>query len=237
MQTLHYQIAPNIYRITVAPSPGFSFNHFLVICGNNPMLIHTGRVKWFENTLEEMRKFFDPSLLRYIGFSHFEADECGALNNWLELGPNAVPIVGKIGQSSIEDFSSREPLVVRHEQHIDLGGTSIQFLETPHCPHNWDASMFYLPANKILFCSDLGAQPGIPRNELLETPETFDDIVSFQKKVKYMTTGLLLEETLNKLEKLEIDILAIQHGNSLKGKIIPAFFHRLREEFTAPYST
>ena len=38
----------------------------------------------------------DVATLRWIGFSHFESDECGALNPWLEAAPRATPLAGVV---------------------------------------------------------------------------------------------------------------------------------------------
>jgi len=229
VQSFYSELSPNIYRITVAPSEHFSFNQFL-IKDENPILIHTGRALWFEHTRNALEQLLDPAQLKYISFSHFEADESGALNHWLALAPEAIPLVGTIGKASIEDFSTVPCQVLSDGDQINLGALNLTFLETPHCPHNWDACMFYESNNKILFCSDLGAQPGIP-NGFIETSDIIETIVDFQKKVGYLTTGQYLLKTLDRIEKLDIEYLAIQHGATLKGPVIQKLIDRLRQEF------
>ena len=34
--------------------------------------------------------------LRYVSFSHVEADECGSLNEWLAAAPQSVPLCGTV---------------------------------------------------------------------------------------------------------------------------------------------
>jgi flavorubredoxin len=70
------EIAPDLYRISVfVPEINLQFNHFL-IRDEQPMLFHTGLRAMFPGVLEEIRKVIDPTTLRWIGFSHFESDEC-----------------------------------------------------------------------------------------------------------------------------------------------------------------
>lgn len=229
MRSFYSEIVPNVYRITVAPSENFSYNQFLIV-DENPILIHTGRLLWFDSTKQAVEKVFDPKALKYITFSHFEADESGALNHWLKLAPDAIPLVGRLGRASFEDFSSVPCNVLSDSAIIDLGALKLTLLETPHCPHNWDACMFYEPRHKLLFCSDLGAQPGIP-DEIIETPDIIETIINFQKKVGYLVTGQYLAKTLDRLAQMEIDYLVIHHGATLKGPVIEALFKRLRQEF------
>lgn len=230
MQTSYFEIAPNIYRTTVAPSDKFAFNQFLIV-DEHPLLIHTGRVPWFEDTRRVVSEIIDPKRLSYITFSHHEADETGALNQWIHESSSAKPIVGAIGKSSIEDFSNNPPVVLADGQSISLGKRSVTLIETPHFPHNWEAVMFYEPENKILFCSDMGAQPGLPSGFLADEKD-FDKIMSFQKKAQYMVEGKPLVSAIEKLKNYDIELLAIHHGNAIKGKaLVNAFFARLIKEF------
>ena len=85
------QIAPDIFRISIyAPQIDLQFNHFL-IKDEEPLLFHTGLKAMFPEVRDEVARLMDPSHLRWISFSHFESDECGSLNHWLELAPSAQP--------------------------------------------------------------------------------------------------------------------------------------------------
>jgi hypothetical protein len=53
---------------------------------------------------EAVAKIIDPAKLRHIAWSHFESDEIGALNDWLQVAPQA-QLVGKL--VSVDDFSFR----------------------------------------------------------------------------------------------------------------------------------
>ena len=77
------EVAAGLYRIsTFHPDFGIQFNQFL-LDDDQPFLMHTALKKMFPITLEGVSSVLDPAKVRWIGFSHFESDECGALNEWL----------------------------------------------------------------------------------------------------------------------------------------------------------
>src|SRR5262245_29283311 len=99
MKTSISEIAEGIYRLStfvpeIAPPAGFTFNQFLVL-GEEPLLFHTGPRKMFPLVQEAVSRLVPAERLRWIGFGHFEADECGALNEWLALAPQAQAVHGQ----------------------------------------------------------------------------------------------------------------------------------------------
>ncbi len=163
MQTKVTEIAQDTYRIsTFNPDFGIQFNQFLVN-DEEPFLMHTGLRKSFPATLEGVRSVIDPSALRWIGFSHFESDECGALNEWLELAPRAQALCGVVGALvSVNDFANRAPRALADGELVTIGRHGLRFLSTPQVPHGWDAGLFFDETEKTLLCSDLFFQPRDP---------------------------------------------------------------------------
>src|SRR5689334_1406316 len=93
-----HEIADGIYRINTPVANvanGFSFNQYLIV-DDEPLLYHTGPRRMFELVREAVAHVLRPERLRYVSFSHFEADECGSLNEWLAVAPRAVPLCGAI---------------------------------------------------------------------------------------------------------------------------------------------
>jgi hypothetical protein len=91
-------------RISVAISPavfpgGFSFNQYLVV-DDQPLLFHTGPRKMFPLVREKIEKVIPVSQLRYLAFSHYEADECGALPDFLALAPQARPACSSVASEA-----------------------------------------------------------------------------------------------------------------------------------------
>ena len=85
------------------------FNHFLVR-DDEPLLFHTGMRGMFPAVREVVAGADYRGSLRWISWSHFEVDECGALNQWLAEAPAATPVCGELGAMiNIADFSNRPP--------------------------------------------------------------------------------------------------------------------------------
>ena len=126
------EIAPQIFRIAVwTGKAAITFNQF-VIRDEFPALIHTGHAALFDTVRAQVERLLDPRTLRYISFSHFEADECGALNHWLTLAPQADVCCGSIAaRTSIADFALRPPQAIADQGIVDLGTHRLQVLETP----------------------------------------------------------------------------------------------------------
>lgn len=211
-----FEFEDNRFCIKISPNSEFSYNSF-IIYDKEPVLIHTGRKKFFDATLSATKEVIDPARIAYIAFSHFEADECGALNEWLSVSPKAVPLVGAVGRASIEDLSVRNPRCLRDGDRLNLGSSSIEILETPHCPHGWDACMFYDPDKRILYSSDLGAQPRYGLQ--VDDDYSIDEIISFQRRFGFLSEGVDLERALLRLLDLDVKILATQHGSLLRGNV------------------
>ena len=149
METRISEIADGIYRLStyvpdIAPPAGFTFNQFLVL-GDEPLMFHTGLRKMFPLNRDAVSRIIPPERLRWIAFGHFEADECGAMNEWLAVAPQAQAAHGQTGcLVSLNDFADRAPRVLSDGEVIDLGGGKrVRFIDTPHTPHGWDAGVLY----------------------------------------------------------------------------------------------
>src|SRR5215207_359697 len=121
------EIADGIHRIaTFVPEEGLTFNQFL-LASDEPLLFHTGPRALFGETLAGIARILDPTRLRWVSWSHFEADECGALNNFLELAPAAEPLHSELGAGlNGSDFAIRPVRTLGDGQVLDLGGHRLQ---------------------------------------------------------------------------------------------------------------
>ena len=156
------EIAPDVYRIsTYVPEAGLQFNQFLVR-DEQPLLYHTGMRALFPTVREAVARVLDPATLRWIGFSHFEADECGALREWQQLAPQAEAVCSLVGKIiGVDDVvAERESRPMEDNEVLSTGRYRFRFLRTPHVPHCWDASLLFEETGRTLFCSDLFHQAG-----------------------------------------------------------------------------
>jgi len=216
------EIAPDLYRIsTFHPDYGIQFNQFL-IKDDEPFLMHTGFKKMFPLTLEGVASVIEPSTLRWIGFSHFESDECGALNEWLAASPQAQAVCSLVGAIvMVNDFADRPPRVLADNETLQIGTHRLRFLSTPHVPHCWDAGLFLEETDRTLLCSDLFFQPGDP-DPLIEAGivdrarETMIANLS-SPLANDMPYTPYTDTTLQRLAALEPRTLAVMHGSSFRG--------------------
>lgn len=166
MQTQVDEIAAGVYRLStfvpeVAAPAGMAFNQFLVV-GEEPLLFHTGLRRMFPLVRGAVARVLPPERLRWVSYGHFEADECGALNEWLAAAPHAQPAQGQTGcLVSLADTADRPPRPLADGEVLDIGrGKRLRWLDTPHTPHGWDAGVLYEESTGTLLCGDLFTQLG-----------------------------------------------------------------------------
>jgi flavorubredoxin len=238
------EIAADVYRIsTFHPEYGIQFNQFL-IKDDEPFIMHTGFKKMFPITLDGVASLIDPKKLRWIGFSHFESDECGALNDFLRVAPNAQAVCSVVGAMvMVNDFADRAPRPLNDNEVLEIGRHRLRFLATPHVPHAWDAGLFFEETDRTFLCSDLFFHPSDPE-PLIES-----DVVGRAREAiigalsgplaKDMPYTPYTDGTLQRLAALEPQTLGLMHGSSYRGdgrKAILELAEVIRETLSAPDS-
>jgi len=176
----------------------------------------------FPTTLEAVRSIVDPAKLRWIGFSHFEPDECGALNEWLAAAPRATALCNFVGEMvMLNDFADRAPKVLADDEGLSIGRHRLRMLSTPHVPHGWDACLYFDETERTLFCSDLFFQPG-DHEPLIESGIVEHARAAIQGGLtgplaKDMPYTPYTHDTLERLAALAPRTLAVMHGSSFRG--------------------
>ena len=222
MATTLTEIAPDLFRIsTYVPEAGIQFNQFL-IRDDEPMLFETGYRMMFEAVREAVAQVIDPTKIRWIGFSHFEGDECGSLNEWLQIAPEAQAVCSIVGAAtSVQDFAIRPPRAMQHDEVLPTGRYRFRFRQTPHVPHCWDAGLLFEETQRTLLASDLFFHVGDVE------PTTSADIVGrTQRSLADFTSGPLAvpipytqdtERILHGLADLKPQTIATHHGSAFVG--------------------
>jgi flavorubredoxin len=215
-----HEIAAGIYRInTPIPLPGdqaFSYNQYLIV-DEAPMLFHTGMRKLFPLVSEAIRAVMPVERLRYLGLSHFEADECGALNQFLALAPNAVPISGQIAALvSLGDYADRAPRALADGEELALGAHTIKWFDTPHVPHAWECGLMLDTATRTFFCGDLFTQGGTGSVALTEA-DILGPSEAFRKPMDYFAHAPATSSVLERLAREAPTTLACMHGSAWRG--------------------
>jgi flavorubredoxin len=215
------EIADGIYRINTPLPPsvvpgGFSFNQYLII-DDEPLLFHTGPRKMFPLVREAVASVIPVERLRHVAFSHVEADECGSLNEWLAVAPNAAPLCGGVAAMvSIQDLADCPPRALADGEAISLGRHSVQWFDTPHLPHAWECGFLMEISTRTLLCGDLFTQPGAGEQPLTEA-DILAPSEAFRTQMDYFSHTKNARGMLERLASTKPTTLACMHGSAWAG--------------------
>ncbi len=226
MSTTVHEIAEGIYRISTAVPEipgGFTFNQFL-IDDEQPLLFHTGGRGLFPMVREAVARVMPVEQLRYISFSHVESDECGALNQFLAVAPNAVPLCSRVAAMvSITDLADRAPRAMGDGETLSLGRHEVQWVDAPHIPHGWETGYLFDRTTKTLFSGDIftlgGADnPPVIESDLVEPADAFR--LGFSSGTGFPDSWAHIHDggpVFDRLAALGATTIANMHGSSWRG--------------------
>jgi flavorubredoxin len=224
METRVTEIADGIFQLsTHLAEIDFGVNQYLV-AGEEPALFHTGMRGLFPLVSGAVGRVIDVEALRWVAFGHVEADECGAMNDWLAVAPSATVVQGRVGcMVSVGDLADRPPRALADGETLDTGGHRLRWLDTPHVPHAWEAGLLYDEVTRTLFCGDLfsqvGAYPASTDADIVEPAIVGEDAMPSMSL--HPSTGRVIRQ----LSRLDVDALALMHG--------PVFTGNCREALVA----
>ncbi|HME22194.1 MAG TPA: MBL fold metallo-hydrolase [Acetobacteraceae bacterium] len=221
MDTTIDEIADGIYRLStyapqVAPPAGLTYNVFLIL-GDDPLLFHTGKRSMFPGVSAALVRVLPLDRLRWITFGHYEADECGAMNEFLGAAPRAEVAHGQTAcRVSLSDMADRAPRALADGEVIDLGGGKrVRYLDTPHIPHGWEAGVLYEEGSATMLCGDLftqlGNAPALSGGDIVGPALAAEDLFRFSSL--HPSTG----RTIRRLATLAPRMLALMHGPAFTG--------------------
>jgi flavorubredoxin len=215
------EIANGIYRISTPIPPavipgGFTFNQYLIV-DDDPLLYHTGPRKMFPLVCEAIASVIPVQSLRYIGFSHYESDECGSLNDFLKAAPGAEPLCSKIAKMiSVDDIATRPAHALADGEELSLGAHVVRWIDTPHLPHGWECGHLFETTTKTLFCGDLFTQGG-HEHEPLTTKDILDSSEAMRGALDYFSQTRQVQELMEKVAITSPLVLACMHGSAWEG--------------------
>lgn len=215
------EIADGIYRIntpiSVPDGPGqFSLNQYLIV-DDEPLLFHTGPRRMFPLVQEAIGHVMPLGSLRHVGLSHFEADECGALNAFLAACSHAVPFCGRIAaMTSVEDFAERPPRAFADGEELSLGRHTMRWFDTPHVPHAWECGLMMESNTRTFLCGDLFTQGG-PGDVAVTEADILGPSEAFRKPMDYFAHAPQTQATLERLALERPVTLACMHGSAWRG--------------------
>jgi flavorubredoxin len=216
-----HEVADGLYRIntpvTIEGGPeGFSFNQYLVV-DDEPLIFHTGPRKMFPLVREAVASVLPVERLRYIAFSHVEADECGSLNEWLAVAPQASPLCGTVAAMvSISDLADRPPRPLADGETLSLGKHLVRWFDTPHLPHSWECGYLMEESTRTLLCGDLFTQGGA-QNPAVTESDILGPSEAFRRQMDYFSHTKNAGEMIERLASAAPTTLACMHGSAWRG--------------------
>jgi flavorubredoxin len=187
------------------------------VVDERPLLFHTGPRKLFPLVRAQVESVLPLAQLRYVAFSHVEADECGSLAEILALAPQAQPVCGQVAAMvTVSDLVDRPVLGLQDGEELDLGRHVLAWQSTPHLPHGWECGYLFDETTRALFCGDLFTQPGTGDKALVH-----DDLVevseAFRAQMDYFAHSIHTARLIDKLASLRPEMLACMHGSAWAG--------------------
>lgn len=220
-----HEIEEGIYRISVpVPEANFAFNQFL-IDDDEPLMFHTGLRAHFPLVSGAIRSVMPLERLRHIAFSHFESDECGALNEFLRAAPNATAVASRVAVlTSLTDFAERAPRALGDGEQLALGRRTVQWFDAPHLPHGWETGYLFESTTRTLFCGDLFTHGGAKADPLIDS-----DLLIPAEEFRIGFSAMLgipdsygfsrdARMHIDKLAATNPRTLAVMHGSSWRGR-------------------
>jgi flavorubredoxin len=215
------EIADDIFRVSTKVPPsvvpgGFTFNQYL-IRDDEPLLFHTGPRWMYDAVRAGIGRVMPVARLRYVALSHFEADECGAMNRFLADAPAAEPVCGRIAAMvSVGDFADRPPRALADQEALSLGRHAVRWIDTPHLPHGWECGYLADLTTETLFCGDLFTQPGAEHAPLTEA-DILEPSEAMRARLDYFSHTREVDALIGKLTATRPRMLACMHGSAWRG--------------------
>lgn len=214
------EVAAGIFRINtpvhIEGAGGFSFNQYLIV-DDEPLMFHTGPRKMFPLVREAVASVLPVERLRFIAFSHVEADECGSLNEWLAAAPHSEPLCGTVAALvSISDLADRPPRVMADGERLSLGRHAVRWFDTPHLPHAWECGCLLEERTRTLFCGDLFTQGGADLPAITES-DVLGPSEAFRHEMDYFSHTRNARAMLERLASMQPTTLACMHGSAWRG--------------------
>ena len=216
------EVAGGIYRISTPIPPtampgGFTFNQYLV-ADEEPLLFHTGPRRLFPLVREAVAAVTPAEGLRWVSFSHYEADECGSLNEWLAVAPSAEPLCGSVAAMvSISDVADRAPRAMADGESLRIGRHEVTWADVPHLPHGWECGYLFERTTGTLLCGDLLTQPGCAEGPAVTRGDILSPSEAMRSALDYFSATRNVATLIEKLAAFRPSVLACMHGYAWEG--------------------
>jgi flavorubredoxin len=200
-------------------------NQYLIVDGNRSVLLDPGGIETFSAMLSAVAGFCDIERITDIFASHQDPDIISSLGLWDRAVPHARLHAPWLWEGFLKHFGCHN---IEYVGIPDEGGTltldsvSLDFIPA-HYLHSSGNFHVYDARARILFCGDVGAALEPP-----EAPMFVDNFAAHTSKMtmfhqRWMPSNIAKNDWIQRVRRLDIDILAPQHGRLFRGDDVKRF--------------
>ncbi|WP_428910633.1 FprA family A-type flavoprotein [Niallia sp. Krafla_26] len=200
---------------------GTTYNAYLLKT-EKPTVIDTVDMEFGREFVQYLSELIDPSEIQYIVINHTEPDHSGGMAALAGKAPNATIVCTELAVNELKEMyklHSRNFLVVKDGDTLDIGGKTLKFRETPYL-HTAETMITYCEEDKILFPCDIFSTH-VAINEVFADEAGFDitdDFIDYYSAIihphrRYVRT------LIDALEDMDVRMIAPSHGFILRENI------------------
>jgi flavorubredoxin len=215
-----------ITRDPARPNYLIDTNEYLVLNGDEGLLLDPGGSEVFPSVFSALSTVFDPRKLNRLFASHQDPDIISSLSLWLEFNPKIQCYVSWLWSSFVPHFGGTDETFLHIPDggmDITLGGLRLKAIPA-HYLHSSGNFHLYDPKAKILFTGDVGAAMLPPGEDGLFV-ENFDQHIRHAEGFhrRWMGSNKAKNDWCARVSALDIDMLCPQHGAIYKGADVRRF--------------
>ncbi len=223
------EIAKNIYWVGMyLENDPFQCHPYFIENGNESILVDPGSMLEFDAVVKKINTLSSMSAVKYIILHHQDPDLAASVPEMEKLidrddlliitHSRMVPLVKHYMIKS--DYYE----IDKHQYKLDSNGLHLEFLTTPYC-HSPGAFVTYEPSTKTLFSGDIFG--GIEESwEFYAGDDYFEKAKEFH--AEYMPSRDIFNYALSKIETLDINLIAPQHGSIIEKKRIAPLIAQMK---------
>ncbi len=212
---------------------GVRSNQYLIQHEDGGVLLDPGGFGVMPRVLAELLRYLSPQQLKGIVLSHQDPDIVGGLSTWLEL-TGAPVYVSEIWLRFLPHYGIKgiSRFVGVPDQGMDWNvapGFDLQLVPA-HFLHSEGQINVYDPVSKILFSGDIGAAM-LPVDKDYVFVDDFAAHLPYIEKFhrRYMCSNRAARIWVDRVSRLDMEMIAPQHGPIYRGKAVQDFLAWFKE--------
>ena len=209
-----------------------SVNQYLIVQNGDGILIDPGSEGVFDELFDAVSAHVETQNIKFIFFSHQDPDVAGSIGQWA-ISTKAKFIMPSIWVRFMSHYGfmelSRVMALGDKGAKLKFGKDYLKFVPAHflHSPGNFS---LYDSKSKIVFSGDIGAA-------VVNSPDAYKKVSSFDEHKehlegfhkRYMGSNKLCRAWVEKIEDLEVEKIAPQHGLVFENGDVKLFLEWLRE--------